>query len=282
VIFSRRPAAPHTSRLRPVPGDLLQPSDLDRALSGVTTVFHLAARTVAGESFRDPAAHFRTNAQGTFELLAACRRQGVGQVVLASTGHVYGAPRALPVTEDHPTSPRSPYAASKLAAEAALQAYAQAYGMAVEVARISNLYGLGNPDTVVDGAVAQGARGEDIVVRSLDPVRDFLHASDAVEGLVRLAAAGGEPGCRIVNLSTGRGTSVREMLRLLVEALRASGRPEPAVRATGGDAGDGIPELVLANDRLRQRTGWVPETTLEEGLRTACAETAVDLLRSAP
>ena len=277
VVFGRRPGSREGSRLRAFSGDLLREADLDAALRGAATVFHLAARTVVEESFRDPAAHFQTNAQGTFELLAACRRQGVGQVVFASTGHVYGAPLELPVPETHPTSPLSPYAASKLAAEAGLQAYARAFGLAVEVARISNLYGMGNPDTVVDGALRQAARGEDLVVRHLEPVRDFLHVDDAVEGFLRLAEAGGEPGCRIVNLSTGRGTSVRQMLQALVGVVATQGGPALAFRAGEGEGADAIRELVFANALLKTRTGWEPKTTLEEGLGRAWAAMAVGL-----
>lgn len=277
VVFSRRPGGPDGPRLRSVSGDLLREADLDTALRGAATVFHLAARTAVEESFRDPAAHFQTNAQGTFELLAACRRQDVRQVVFASTGHVYGAPLELPVPETHPTSPLSPYAASKLAAEAGLQAYARAFGLAVEVARISNLYGMGNPDTVVDGALRRAARGEDLVVRHLEPVRDFLHVDDAVEGFLRLAEAGGEPGCRIVNLSTERGTSVRQMLQALVGVVAAQGGPALAFRASDGESGDAIPELVFANGLLTKRTGWAPAIALEEGLRRAWAQTGTNL-----
>jgi nucleoside-diphosphate-sugar epimerase len=263
-------------RVRAAAGDLLREADLDAALAGVGTVFHLAARTAVEESFRDPAAHFRTNGQGTFELLAACHRQGVRQVVFASTGHVYGAPLELPVPETHPTSPLSPYAASKLAAEAGLQAYARACGLAVEVARISNLYGMDNPDTVVDGALRQARRGEGIVVRHLEPVRDFLHVDDAVEGLLRLAGAGGEPGCRIVNLSTGRGTSVGQMLEALVGVVRTEGGRALPFRASDRENGDAIPELVLANGLLKKRTGWAPAITPEEGLRRAWAGPGTD------
>jgi nucleoside-diphosphate-sugar epimerase len=280
VVFGRRPSEVQGPRIRTVPGDLLVADDLDRALPGVDTVFHLAARTLVDESFRDPSAYFRTNVEGTLALLAAGRRQGARQVAFASTGYVYGTPRELPVPETHPTAPLSPYAASKLAAEAALQDSARDFGLAVEVARIANLYGIDNADTVVDGAVRQAARGEDLVVRSLSPVRDFLHVDDAVEGLVRLAEAGGPPGCRIVNLATSRGTSVEQMLRALVDVVRSQGGPVLAFRGRDGEEAEATPELVLANGLLRERTGWAPAITIEEGLRRALAATPADLRRA--
>ena len=79
-----------------------------------------------------------------------------------------------------------------------------AFGIAVDVARISNLYGTDNPETVIGRALAQAALGHDLVVRHVDPIRDFLHADDAVEGLLRLAQTGAQAGFRVVNLSTGR------------------------------------------------------------------------------
>jgi UDP-glucose 4-epimerase len=267
------------ARLRELPvrdvavfqGDLLAEGALDRTLDGATTVFHLAARTAVEDSFRDPNAHFRTNTLGTLSLLEACRRSGTRKLVFASTGLVYGIPRELPVPETHATFPLSPYAASKLAAEAALQAYASAFGMAVEVARISNIYGTDNPETVVGRALAAGGRGEDIVVRELETVRDFLHVDDAVEGLLRLAQAGGEPGCRVVNLSTGRGCSIGALLDTLVRVAGEDGGPRLRVRAGEESAADLVPEIVLANATLRARTGWVPAVSLEDGLRRAWA-----------
>jgi len=268
------------ARLRELPvrdvavfrGDLLAEGAIDRALDGATTVFHLAARTVVEDSFRDPGAHFRTNTLGTLALLEACRRRGTRKVVFTSTGLVYGHPREIPVPETHPTFPVSPYAASKLAAEAALQAYASAFGMSVEIARMSNLYGTDHPETVVGRALAAACRGEDIVVRELGTVRDFLHVDDAVEGLIRLAQAGGEPGCRVVNLSTGRGTSIGELLETLLRVVAEGGGPVLRSRAEDAGAPDAVPEIVLANAALQARTGWVPAVNLETGLRQAWTE----------
>jgi UDP-glucose 4-epimerase len=154
VAFDRTPGASPGKSVRARAGDLLRPGDLDRALRGCTLVFHLAAKASAERSFAEPDVYLDTNATGTYALLAACQRNAVKRVVFASSGLVYGRPQTLPVREGHPTAPLSPYAASKLAAEAGLAAYAQALAFSVDIARFSNLYGVDDaPDTVVGSAL---------------------------------------------------------------------------------------------------------------------------------
>ena len=268
VAFDRTPGASPGKDVRARAGDLLRPGDLDRALRGCTLVFHLAAKASADGSFAEPESYLDTNATGTFALLAACQRNQVKRVVFASTGLVYGRPQALPVDESHAAQPLSPYAASKLAAEAGLAAYAQALGFSVDSARFSNLYGAEDrADTVVGSALGCALRGEPIGLRDLRPVRDFLHVDDAVEALLRLAQAGQEPGLRVYNVSTGQGESVGRMAQLLAEAVTAEGGPELEVRQEGDPGESSSYDLVLDCSALAARTGWRPGIALGEGLR---------------
>ncbi len=90
-----------------VTGNILNPEELEDAMAGCSVVFHLAALVNVADSALDPDAYFKANALGTVRVLEACRRMGVRQVVYTSTGHVYGVPLKLPVSEDHPTLPLS-------------------------------------------------------------------------------------------------------------------------------------------------------------------------------
>ena len=249
--------------------DLLQAGELEQAVRGCTLVFHLAALTAAGPSWEEPFQYFEVNAHATTLLLEACRKAGVSRVVYTSTAHVYGRPRVTPVNEEHPTAPLSPYAASKLAGEVAMEGYA-AGELSTCVARISNIYGSGYGDeTVVGRAVRQVSEGQPITLRDLKPIRDFIFVQDVAEALIRLAATKGSVAFQVVNVSTGKGTAVAAMVTLLAEVARREGFSCSV--GENGEDGDGteggVDELVLDNTRLRELTGWEPKVSLQEGLK---------------
>ena len=98
-----------------------------------------------------------------------------------------------------------------------------------------------------------------------NPQRDFIYCEDVVEGLIRLLISGQEPGCRIFNLSTGKATSIGQMAKMV---CRIAGIKSQPIESGAGDAGKNS-RLVLANDRLAERTRWSPAFTLEMGLRAA-------------
>ena len=272
------PSSDDPSALSPVidqvTGTILNSDDLDRAVSGCSVVFHLAALVQVGGSELDPISYFEANGLGSARTFDACRRAGVERVVYASTSHVYGIPKRLPVPEDHPLAPQSPYAASKLAGENALQGFCAGFPMTGRVGRIGNIYGAsGRVDTVTGSALSQAANEGRISLRNLSSVRDFTHADDVVEALIRLAAMDVDDGeCVTVNISCGEGASVWDMAETVAEIVEESGNPRPQVNQSGQAIEEAVPELVLDNTSLAELTGWRPEISLEAGLRTAMHE----------
>ncbi len=235
-------------------------------LRGCSAVFHLAGEANASVAAADPVECFGVNLEGTTNVMYACGREGAGRVIFASTGHVYGRTGALPVREDHATRPLSIYAASKLAAEAIVGGCAECYGMSAVIARLSNVYG--GPvktETVIGRCLDAMAHGQPVRLRSHREVRDFLYIDDAAEALLRLGQAEGR-GAGVVNVSTGRGSSIAEMLAELKAAAREAGFPEPVIAPEDGAPDERTPVFVMDNSKLRELVGWSPETTLREGL----------------
>lgn len=257
-----------------VTADILDVDDTVRSLTGCTTVFHLAALTNAAQSLAESERYFEVNARGTVLLMAACAKVGVRQVIYTSTSLVYGIPLRLPIDEDHPADPLTPYAASKLAGERAVADYVSRGGGTGSIARLANLYGASfSPDTAVGVALNQALRGGPISLRSLAVVRDFIHADDVVEALVRLAAAPQRAGeCRVVNVSTGVGASVQEVARAIAEAAEQQGMGYPDIVQSDGLSEEAAPRIVLDNRRLVELTGWTPRVNLVQGLATALSE----------
>jgi nucleoside-diphosphate-sugar epimerase len=231
-------------------------------LGGRPTMFHLAGLAHAGLCRADPSAAFTANVTATANVLEACRRVGVSRIVFPSTALVYALPGPLPITEQAPLGPRSIYAATKVCAEAILAGYAADYSFSIDVARLGNVYGPGGPaDSVASTLLRQVIGDGHVHLRTLAPVRDFIHRDDVVDGLIRLAEAGGEPGLRIFNLSSGVGTSIGELAELANQAI---GHATPAIETEPGTGRED--RITLDVGLLKRRTGWTPAIPLRDGV----------------
>jgi len=237
-------------------------------------VVHLAAVSSGAEALRDPGTTWTVNAAGTARLanvLAEARRRNRADpvVLVVSTGEVYGRGEGhAPRRETDAPAPCSPYAASKLGAEAAaLEAWRRA-GLRVVIARSFAHTGPGQDPRFVVPAFAQRLRfakriGAPVVkVGNLEPVRDLLHVQDVVDAYVRLLSKG-EPG-DIYNVASGQGTSLEDLLFRMAGLLdiRAIPEADPELMRPAD-----IPHLVGDAAKLRAATGWCPRRSLDETLR---------------
>jgi nucleoside-diphosphate-sugar epimerase len=208
----------------------------------------------------------RTNGLGTLVLLEACRRHRVQKFLLASTSALYGAHNPTPYREDADTSrPLSPYAASKKAAECLAYTYHYLYGLDVVVLRYFTVYGpAGRPDMSVFRFIRQIAEGQPVLVYGDgSQQRDFTYVEDVARGTVAALELGG---FEIINLGSDRPVSVLKLIeqieRLVGRQARLEYRPaQPAdVPATWADI-----------RRAKEKLGWTPQTTLEQGLAQTVA-----------
>jgi GDP-4-dehydro-6-deoxy-D-mannose reductase len=235
-----------------VPGDLLTVP-----LRGVSVdvVFHLAGFANPSASISDPSDAWAGNAVATQRVAREIR---AGRIVVASTGQVYG-PRSDHPTESAPTSPRTPYSASKLCAEA----LALSSGKEVVILRPYNHTGPGQSDAYVcpwiarQIATAEAGRGPRLVkIGALEPRRDFFDVRDMARAY-RLAAEKATPG-EVYNVATGRPVSIGQILRLLL----AESRVPMSV-----SAGKGVADVVSGDaSKFRSATGWRPTIALRRTL----------------
>ena len=244
---------------------------------GVDEVVHFAAFKSVSGSIADPDGYHRNNVGSTVGVVEAMRHNGVSRLVFSSSCTVYGEPTDLPVTEDSPISASNPYGATKVACEELLAAEAEAGGLDVLLLRYFNPVGAhasgdlgedprGTPDNLVPYLmqVAVGRReslsvfGDDYDTPDGSAIRDYIHVVDLAEGhlaaLDALAADRGSRGCTAVNLGTGTGYSV---LDVLAAAGRVIGRPVPhqVVGRRDGDIQRIWADPSLAADLLGWRAG---------------------------
>ncbi len=204
--------------LQLVIGDIRDLQSTRKAVEGIDVVVHLAALIDVNESIEQPLLYHDVNSTGTLNLLESSRGK-VAKFILASTAAVYGNPVRLPISEDHPLSPVSPYAASKLSAENYCLAYHNSYDLKATVLRLFNVYGPGQNSRGYSGVVT---RFIDRIRRNLPPeifgdgkqTRDFIFVDDAVRSIIR-AIECDIPG--IYNVATGHSVSIRHLADLLLD-----------------------------------------------------------------
>ena len=247
-------------------------------------ILHCAARSLVGESIRDPGRYYRDNVAGGIVLLEAARATGVDRVVFSSTAAVYGVPDATPIEEDAPLRPINPYGETKRTFEGALRWYGAAYGLRSASLRYFNVAGaterLGEvhtPEThlipnaliAAEGGPPLTLFGEDYPTPDGTPVRDYIHVLDLADAhLAALeATADAQDGPLVCNLGTQTGFSVRDVLRA-AEAVVGGPIPQSIGPRRAGDP----PVLVASNARARAVLGWVPRrSTLDEMVGSAWA-----------
>lgn len=241
----------------------------DVAEAAPEIVYHLAGWANVGTSWDHPHDVFRINAEGTLNVLTAARECGVTRVVAVSSADVYGKgrPEDMPLTEESPLRPTSPYAASKVAADfLGLQAW---LGHGVEVVRVRafNHLGPGQSEGFVASAlasrIARAERdgGEVVTVGDLSARRDHTDVRDVVRAY-RLLAVDGEPG-EAYNVCSGHDVAVQEVADLLLSRARVGLRLEvdPSLLRPVD-----VPVLRGSHAKLTSATGWEPEIPLEATL----------------
>lgn len=266
-----------------VVGEIADPAQLSPVLRRVDAVMHFAGHAYVGESVENPRKYFRNNVEAALALLNACVDCGVRRVVFSSTCAVYGIPAKVPIAEGAPRQPVNPYGVSKLFFENALEAYDRAYGVKFASLRYFNAAGadeggrigeLHDPEThLIPSALlaASGARGELELFGSDYPtpdgtcIRDYIHVNDLAEAhVLAVQHLGGGKDSIALNLGTGRGYSVKEVLNKVEEV---TGRPVP-VRVTGRRPGD-PPSLVADPTRAEQVLQWKATRSFDDIVRTA-------------
>ena len=255
-------------------GDLADGARLRETLTRYrpAAVVHFAALAYVGESTADPAAYYRNNVGGTAALLDAMRECRVGNIVFSSSCVVYGIPAIIPIPEETPCAPVNPYGATKMICERMLRECAAAFALSSIALRYFNAAGadpdgeIGEchvPEThalplLIEAAAGEGGGftifGDDYPTADGTCVRDYIHVTDLADAHVKAVSAlldGAES--TALNLGTGRGWSVRDLIAAVREHTNREVRVEIGARRTGDP-----PVLIADAARARHRLGWQP------------------------
>lgn len=253
------------ARIRFVRGDIRDKATLAGSVQHVDSVLHLAAIASVPYSVEHPEATYEVNVDGTRNLLDASLFSA-DRFVYVSSSAVYGDPEYLPVDEDHPLRPISPYAESKIKAEQICREYQESYGLKATILRPFNVYGPRQSNNQYAGVIAKFIErlregSPPIIYGDGLQTRDFVYVVDAARASI-LAMQSDEAAGRIINIATGVPTTINHLAQLLVEMLGVGGIEPHHLGARQGD----IRHSYADTREARTRLGFETQISLKEGL----------------
>jgi len=246
-------------------GDLRDSDAVRRAVQGCSRVFHLGALIGIPYSYINPADVIQTNVTGTLHVLQACVEYSVERVIQTSTSEVYGTAQYVPMDEQHPLHPQSPYAASKVGSDKLAESYYRTYDLPVVIIRPFNTYGpRQSPRAVLPAIIIQALRSRTVRLGNLETRRDLTYVKDTAKAFVAAATKAKIEG-ETIQLGFGRDYSVGELAKMVGGILHKKLR-------IASDAGRLRPEasevgrLLASNEKAKQRLDWQPAVRLDDGL----------------
>ncbi len=250
-------------------GDVRDPATVRELVEGASVVYHLAAIGSVPYSYSAPRSFIDTNTIGTMHVLEAARACRTPRVVHTSTSETYGTARTVPISESHPLQAQSPYAASKVAGDKLAESYHLSFGLPVVTLRPFNTFGpRQSTRAVIPQIITQLASGsKQLMLGALDPTRDFSYVIDTAEAFMTLGEA---PASAVIGelFNCGPGDDIA-IGKLAEDIARLMGIDADIVedpkRLRPKDSE--VMRLVCDATKLRERTGWQPRYTRDDGLR---------------
>jgi UDP-glucose 4-epimerase len=244
-------------------GDVRDYGAVESAVRCVDAVVHLAALIDVAESVEKPDLYFDVNVRGTYNVVKASKN--VSTFVFASSSAIYGEPIRVPIPEDHPLMPKSPYAASKVSCEAFVQAFANQYGFRPVILRLFNVYGPKQSRAyagVIIEFIRRVSRGEPpVIFGDGEQTRDFIHVSDVVEAI--MLSLRSERARGVFNIGSGEGVTINYLARLILKLMGREDLKPIYAPPRPGDIRHSIADV----SRARKELGFKPKVGLEVGIK---------------
>ena len=248
-------------------GDIRDPHYCKSITKGVDIIFHLAALIAIPYSYIAPDSYVDTNIKGTLNICQAAKENGVGRIIHTSTSEVYGTAQYVPIDENHPMQPQSPYSATKIAADAMAMSFYNSINLPVSIARPFNTYGpRQSARAVIPTIITQILSGEkEIKLGDVTPTRDFNYVSDTCRGFIALAECDKAIG-EIVNIGSNFEISVGDTLNLIKEVMGSDVKfivDKERIRPPKSE----VFRLWCDNSKIEGLTGYKSKIDIREGLK---------------
>ena len=248
-------------------GDVRDSNYIREITKGVDVIFHLAALIAIPYSYVAPDSYIDTNIKGTLNICQAAKDNNVSKTIITSTSEVYGTAKYVPIDENHPKQPQSPYSATKIGADAIAKSFYNAFELPVVIARPFNTYGpRQSARAIIPTIITQIASGKkEIKLGDLTPTRDFNYVKDTCEGFVKIANCENVNGEEI-NIGSNYEISMKDTLELIKKIMNSDVEfvvDSQRIRPKNSE----VNRLWCDNTKIKKLTGFEPKYTIEDGLR---------------
>lgn len=254
------------SRLEIFAGDIRDPNGVRTAMKDIDVVFHLAALIAIPFSYHSPDSYIDTNVKGTLNIVQAARDLQVERVLVTSTSEVYGTAQFIPITEQHPRQPQSPYSASKIGADCIAESFYRSFNLPLTIVRPFNTYGpRQSARAVIPTIITQLLSGKnEIYLGDTTPTRDLLFVKDTANGFIKIAECDELIG-QDCNIATQSEISIADLANELIQQMNPAASittDEQRLRPEKSE----VFRLYGSNEKLRKLTDWEPHYNLTSGL----------------
>ncbi len=248
-------------------GDIRDPHYCKHITKDVDIIFHLAALIAIPYSYVAPDSYVDTNIKGTLNICQAAKENAVKRIIHTSTSEVYGTAQYVPIDENHPIQPQSPYSATKIAADAMAMSFYNAFNLPIVIARPFNTYGpRQSARAVIPTIITQIANGvKEIKLGDITPTRDFNYVEDTCRGFIELAECDNAIG-QIVNIGSNYEISIGDTLNIIKELMDSDVKfivDKDRIRPSKSE----VFRLWCDNSKIEKLTGFKTEVDIREGLQ---------------
>lgn len=253
--------------LEVVSGDIRDPHFCGKLVSDVDTIFHLAALIAIPYSYIAPDSYIDTNVKGTLNICQAAKEAGNIRVIHTSTSEVYGTALYVPIDEQHPKQPQSPYSASKIGADMIAMSFYNSFNLPVTIARPFNTYGpRQSARAIIPTIITQIAHGaKEIKLGDLKPTRDFNYVKDTCNGFIALAKSDNTIG-KEINISSNFEISMNDTLNKIKDIMKSNIKvmaDNERIRPIKSE----VFRLWGDNSLIKNLTGFTPAYSIDDGLK---------------
>lgn len=260
-------SSPYKGDIEVVAGDIRDRDSIRGAVKGVRSILHLSALIGIPYSYQAPDAYIDTNIKGTLNILQVAREVAIEKIVHTSTSEVYGTAQFVPITEEHPIRPQSPYAATKAAADFLAMSFYYAFNLPVAVIRPFNNYGpRQSARAIVPTIITQILAGKKkIKLGALSPTRGFIYVKDTVEGFIKILESKEAIG-EVINIGTDQEISIRDLVSFIAKIMGVQIEIETAEERKRPPESE-VERLLADTKKAKRILSWQATYTLEDGLR---------------
>ena len=247
-------------------GDIRDPNGVRTAMEGCEIVFHLAALIAIPYSYHSPDSYIDTNVKGTLNIIQAAKILKLKRVIVTSTSEVYGTAKYVPIDENHPRQPQSPYSASKIGADSIAESFYRSFDIPLTIVRPFNTYGpRQSARAIIPTIITQLLAGQtEIKLGDLKPTRDLLYVKDTVNGFLEIGKSNSLIG-HDCNISTNSEISMKDLAEEIIKQINPKARivlDKDRLRPKKSE----VYRLFGSNEKILKNTNWTLKYTFSQGI----------------